>query len=106
MSSGIVFMGAITASATPVYTVAAGLVATVNIRCLNPNSGGATFDIGVAESATSVAKSYLEFSQDLASKDIIEETGVVLRAGQTVIVSASASTALFITIWGFEESAT
>ena len=104
MSSGIVYMGAITASATPVYSVAAGYVATVNIRCFNPNSSNATFDVGVAESATSVAKSSLEFSQDLAAKSVIEQVGIVLGAGQTVIVSASASSAIYVTIWGFEDA--
>lgn len=86
-------LGAVDLSAatdTTVYTCPATTFSVVSVSVCNRGSTSATVRIAVAASATPTAAEWIEFDSTILAKGVLERTGIVLAAGQLLVVRSSA----------------
>lgn len=104
MASGLFGKAALLATtATDLYTVPAGTVATANINLCNCTSAAVTVRIAIRKAALADAD-YIEYDAKLPANGVIERTGIALSAGEIVTVRASAA-GVSARVHGFEETA-
>jgi hypothetical protein len=91
---------------TTIYTCPAGFYSVVTIALLNYTDSATTFKLSVVESAnaTPVVSDYLEYDTVLSSKNVIERTGLVLGAGQKLVISSPTSGCI-VNVYGIETQA-
>jgi len=86
-------LGAVDLSAatdTTVYTCPASTFSVVSVSVCNRGSTSATIRVAVAASATPTAAEYIEYDSTVLAKGVLERTGIVLSAGQVLVVRSSA----------------
>lgn len=86
-------LGAVDLSAatdTTVYTCPATTFSVVAVSVCNRGSTSATVRIAVAASATPTAAEWIEYDSTILAKGVLERTGIVLAAGQLLVVRSSA----------------
>ena len=90
---------------TLVYTVPAGLIASLTISACNQAiSGDAKINIALTPLGASTANSYIEFNAILPASGVLERSAIVLEAGNTIrALSTNSNTS--IVVFGIEESA-
>ena len=89
---------------TTVYTCPASTFAVVTVSLCNRNSTTARdIRIAVATSGTPSDAEYIEYDASLLAKGVLERTGLVLAAGQRIVVYASA-TDVSAVVYGIETS--
>lgn len=89
---------------TGVYTAPSGVVATVNVNVCNRNSAAVAVRVAAIDGAIGAisAEDYIEYDTPIGVNGVLERTGVVLAAGQTI--GAYSDTAnVSVQVWGWEE---
>lgn len=74
----------VAATDTLLYTVPALKVATANIRFANRNAIPVKVRLAIGTGAAPTATDYLSYDQSLPANGIVEDTGIVLTAGEKV----------------------
>ena len=89
---------------TTVYTCPASTFAVVTVSLCNRNATTARdIRIAAATSGTPSDAEYIEYDASLLAKGVLERTGLVLAAGQRIVVYASA-TDVSAVVYGIETS--
>lgn len=101
-------LGAIDLAATTLtvlYTTPANTITTTNISICNRNTVAAQIRVAVINgSIGSILDSdYIEYDIPLNANGVIERTGIVLAAGQTIAIYCNLSN-ISAVCWGFEDS--
>jgi len=91
---------------TTVYTCPAGFFSVITVSLLNYTDSATTFKLSVVETANAspIVSDFLEYDTVLSSKNIIERSGIVLGAGQKIVVSSPTSGCI-INVYGIETQA-
>lgn len=87
---------------TTIYTVPAGMVATLNISLTNRGTEDAVVDIALATTATPASAEFIEFGVKIPAKGVLERTAIVVGAGERVVVRSSTANCA-VRVHGFEE---
>jgi hypothetical protein len=80
------------ATNTTVYTCPPDTFAVVTVSVCNRAATASTIQIAISSLATPTVAEYIEFDTSLSAKGVIERTGLVLSAGQLLVVRSSAAT--------------
>ena len=88
---------------TLVYTVPAGVTATVNINVVNRNTSAAVVRVAIVDGNVGAlaVEDYIEYETSLAAHGILERSGVVMSAGESVVVYSTLAN-VSIRVYGFE----
>ena len=92
------------ATYTTVYTCPADTFAVVSINFLNRGNASCFVRLAVADEATPTAGEFLEYDTELTAKSVLERTGLVLSAGQLLVVYSNAVNISAVT-FGIETAA-
>lgn len=88
---------------TVIYTVPAGLVASININAINMGSTSTTVTLAISTGSTPSAGDYYEMTALAPDGDTIERAGIILSAGESVIARATTAT-VDVRVHGIEEA--
>jgi hypothetical protein len=103
MPSGILGQSAPAASTnTTVYTVPAGKLAVVNVNIVNRGNVNATVQLALASTGTPTSAEYIEFGVTIPATGVLERTGLVLHAGENIVVNASTADTS-VNVYGYED---
>jgi hypothetical protein len=88
-----------------VYTTPSGKRTVCNLGICNRGSLSSTFNVAIVNGYTGVIadEDYIEFSSELGGKSVFERTGIVLDAGDSIVV-VSGSGNISVSAWGYEET--
>ena len=89
---------------TTVYTCPADTYAVVAINICNRGSTSAALRLALASADSPTAAEYIEYDVDVFAKNVLERTGLVLAAGQKLVVYSSAANISAVVV-GIETSA-
>ena len=90
-------------TATNLFQVGAGKVATFSLSICNTNAASVTVRVGLCTtSATFGTGEYIEYDTVILGNSVMERTGLVLDATKYVVVYASTTGVNFVA-YGFEE---
>ena len=91
---------------TAVYTCPAGYYSVITVALLNYTDSATTFKLSIVESGNTnpVVSDYIEYDSVLSSKNVIERTGLVLSAGQKIVMSSPTS-GVVVNVYGIETQA-
>jgi len=104
MASGRLGTANLTAATnTSVYTVPADTFTVATVSICNRGNQAITVQMAVADSATPNASEYIEYETEVLSHGVLERTGVVMSAGQILVVYASAANVSAV-VMGIETS--
>jgi hypothetical protein len=89
-----------------IYTCPAGFYSVVTVALLNYTDSATTFKLSIVETANAnpVVSDYLEYDCVLSSKNVIERSGIVLGAGQKLVISSPTS-GVVANVYGIETQA-
>lgn len=88
---------------TTVYTCPADTFAVVTISLCNRNASSVTARMALATTGSPADSEYLEFDSTILAKGVLERTGMVLAAGQQIVVYSS-NTGVSAIVTGIETS--
>lgn len=77
------------ATNTTVYECPASTFAVATLSICNRGNQPAVLNIAIADLATPTGAEYIEFETELLPKNVLERTGLVLAAGQKIVVRSS-----------------
>ena len=92
------------ATYTTVYTCPADTFAVVSINFLNRGNASCFVRLAVADASTPTAGEFMEYDTELTAKSVLERTGLVLSAGQLLVVYSNAVNVSAVT-FGIETAA-
>jgi hypothetical protein len=75
---------------TTLYTCPTETFAVASISLCNRGSSSITARIAIADNTTPVDAEYIEYDVELLPKGVLERSGIVLSAGQNIVVRSSA----------------
>lgn len=105
MASGMLGKAALAANTdTVLYTVGAGKVTTATVSICNTTGASITVNLAIGTGSTAGASDYLVYNLTIPSGSTYERTGIVLSAGENIIVRSSAAGPA-ARAHGFEEAA-
>lgn len=87
---------------TTVYTVPAGLYASVTLSVVNIGTSAATVTVAIASTASPTASEYIEYLTILPVGGVLERGGLVAQAGERFVVNCSTANCS-VSIYGFEQ---
>lgn len=88
---------------TVVYTVPADTLATVNVNCCNTGTAAALVNIAIATTDVPADGDTFELATLRAAGGVVERTGIMLSAGERVVVRADTAT-VDVRVHGIEEA--
>lgn len=104
MASGLLGKAALPAgSDTVIYTAPAGSVTTATVSICNTTAGAITASLAVGTGNAAAAGDYLVFGLTIPINSTYERTGIVLSAGENIIVRSNVA-GPSARAHGFEES--
>ena len=77
------------ATDTLLYTCPADNFAVATLSLCNRNASSVRIRVAVGTNATPADAEYIEYDSELTGNSVIERTGIVLSAGQTIIVRSN-----------------
>ena len=90
-----------TTSATSVYTCLAATFAVVSVSICNRSATAVTVRLALTTTGSSPATTdYLEYDSSLSANGVLERTGIVMTAGNQLVVSAGTSNVLSVVVVG------
>ena len=90
MASGVVGKNDLQAATnTTVYTCPADTFSVATINLTNRNATSVTVRIAVAASDTPLDSEFIEYEATVLGNGVLERTGIVLAAGQKIVVRSS-----------------
>lgn len=89
---------------TTVYTCPASTYAVVAVNICNRGASAANVRIAVADTDTPGNAEYIEYDTQVFAKNVLERTGLVLSAGQKIVVYSSAASISAVVV-GIETAA-
>jgi hypothetical protein len=103
MASGILGTADLSAAtATTVYTVPSGKVASCTISICNRNSyGSIKVRVALAASGTPSASEYIEYDTNIGPNQVLERTGMVMDATKRVVVYSDTASVSAVVV-GYE----
>jgi hypothetical protein len=90
---------------TTLYTCPAGYFSVASVTICNRNPTSVTVRLALTSSATVTDNSYLEYGTTIPANSVLERTGLVLSAGQLLVVYSSSSSVDAVA-YGIETSIT
>jgi len=90
---------------TTLYTCPAGYFSVASVTICNRNATSVTVRLALTSSATVTDNSYLEYGTTIPANSVLERTGLVLSAGQLLVVYSSSSSVDAVA-YGIETSIT
>jgi hypothetical protein len=92
MATGRLGIGDLTAAAnTTLYTCPDNTFAVVTVSMCNRAATSSQIRISVSDLATPADSEYIEYDATVLSKGVLERTGIVLSAGQKIVVRSNGS---------------
>tara|TARA_Y200000002_G_scaffold301735_1_gene256958 strand:- start:220 stop:537 length:318 start_codon:yes stop_codon:yes gene_type:complete len=92
------------ATYTTVYTCPASTFAVVSINFLNRGNSSTFVRLAIADAATPTAGEFMEYDTELTPKSVLERTGIVMSAGQLLVVYSNNGNTSAVT-FGIETAA-
>jgi hypothetical protein len=91
---------------TTIYTVPSSTFSVVSVSICNRNTTtAATIRVAVATSGSPGPDEYIEYDTSLVASGVVERTGLVMKAGEVLVVQASSATpTLSVVAMGIETS--
>lgn len=103
MPSGILGRANLAATTnTTLYTVPATKVAAIGVNLCNRNATAVTARLAIATSGTPTTSDWIYYDVTIQGNSSLERTGLVVEAGENVVVYASATGVSAMT-YGYEE---
>lgn len=94
-----------TTSATSVYTCPVTTFSVVSISLCNRTASAVTVRIALTSSGSTPATTdYLEYDSSLSANGVLERTGIVMSAGNQLVVTAGTGNAVTAIVVGIETS--
>jgi hypothetical protein len=94
-----------TTAATSVYTCPTATFGVVSVSICNRSATAVTVRLALTVTgATPATTDYLEFDSSLAANGVLERTGIVMTAGNQLVVTAGTGNVLSVVVVGIETS--
>ena len=90
---------------TSVYTVPSGYFAVVSVNVCNRSNQAVAIRIAAASLDIPAAGEYLEYDTELLGRGVLERTGIIIGAGQKIVVRTSGANVNAV-VFGIETSTT
>lgn len=90
------------ATATLLYTVPSGVIASLNVRFANRNGKTAQVRLAIGTGASPAVGDYLSYNQEIPAGGIIEDTGVVCSSGEKIWAYSTLAN-VSVRVHGYEE---
>jgi hypothetical protein len=92
-----------TTSATSVYTCPVTTFSVVSVSICNRTASAVTVRLALTTSGSTPANTdYLEFDSSLSANGVLERTGIVMTAGNQLVVTAGTGNAVSVVVVGIE----
>ena len=90
---------------TSVYTVPSGYFAVVSVNVCNRSNQAVAIRIAAASLDVPADGEYLEYDTELLGRGVLERTGIIIGAGQKIVVRTSGANVNAV-VFGIETSTT
>ena len=92
-----------TTAATSVYTCPVTTFSVVSVSICNRTASAVTVNLALTSTGSTPATTdYLEFGASLSANGVVERTGIVMSAGNQLVVTAGTGNALSVIVVGIE----
>jgi hypothetical protein len=92
-----------TTGATSVYTCPVTTFSVVSVSICNRTASAVTVNLALTTTgSTPETTDYLEFGASLSANGVVERTGIVMSAGNQLVVTAGTGNALSVVVVGIE----
>jgi hypothetical protein len=90
-------------SATSVYTCPTSTFSVVSVSICNRTASAVTVRLALTSTGSTPATTdYLEFDSSLSANGVLERTGIVMSAGNQLVVTAGTGNAVSVIVVGIE----
>jgi hypothetical protein len=94
-----------TTAATSVYTCPVTTFSVVSVSICNRSATAVNVRLALTSTgATPATTDYLEYDSSLSANGVLERTGIVMNAGNQLVVTAGAGNVLSVVVVGIETS--
>ena len=92
-----------TTNATSVYTCPTSTFSVVSVSICNRTASAVTVRLALTSTGSTPATTdYLEFDSSLSANGVLERTGIVMSAGNQLVVTAGTGNAVSVIVVGIE----